>query len=280
MSKDEHAPSKERTSMQVAGASLSRTPELNSFLPPEGYRGVTQASLLGASSRKSTDISLVTAEGDKVTISAKSAVQAGFVAYDYRGRLNGNEVSLSGRSLQVSAENSFALSVEGDLSKEELADIKKLVAKIEKLGSEFFSRPLEDSLTKTLELGDLDSISSFAANLRYEQQLTIAQVAKEELNTSPTSSLAPSAGQLDSSAISKGSVKNFIEKLLSEVKDSQVDEEKVTEQLPRFLSQLFKKLAKEFAFDEPRLKLADHIHQKVEQGLKQLAEREPILAAA
>jgi hypothetical protein len=169
--------------------------------------------------------------------------------------------------------------VEGDLSKEELADIKKLVAKIEKLGADFFSQPLEDSLMKTLELGDLDSIASFAANLRYEQRLTIARVAKAETETPLTSSPAVNTGQIDSSAISEESVKNFIERLLDEVKDSQVDEEKAVEHLPQFLSKLFKKLAKEFAFDEPKLKLADHIHHKVAQGLKQLAEREPTLTA-
>ena len=266
--------------MQVAGALLSHAPELNTSLLPDGYHGVTQASLLNASSRKSTDISLVTAEGDRVTISAKSTLQADFVGYDYRGRLNGNEVSVSGRSLQVSAENSFAIAVEGDLSEEELADIEKLVAKIEKLGSDFFSQPLEDSLTQTLDLGNLDSISSFAANLRYEQQLTIARVVKEKIAVPPASSTAPNAGQIGSSEISEESVINFIKKLLDEVKDSQVDKEKAAEHLPRFLSQLFKKLAKEFTFDEPKLKLADHIHQKVTQGLEQLREREPTLAAA
>lgn len=265
--------------MQVAGALFSRTPELNSFLSPEGYHGVTQASLLGASSRKNTDISLVTAEGDKVTISARSALQAGFAAYDYRGRLQGNEASLSGRSFQISAENSFALSIEGELSKEELADIKKLVAKIEKLGSQFFSQPLENSLEKTLELGDLDSIASFTANLRYEQQLTIAQVTQAEREASSTPSTVSDASQYDASAISENSVKNFIEKLLREVKESQVDEKKAAEHLPRFLSKLFKKLAKDLDFDEPKLKLADHLHQKVAQGLEQLAEPEPTLVA-
>ncbi|MGE0682165.1 MAG: hypothetical protein AB7P69_14860 [Candidatus Binatia bacterium] len=266
--------------MQVAGASFAHTPELKSFLPPEGYPGAAQANFLSASSRKSTDISLVTAEGDKVTISAKSVLQAGFVGYDYRGRLNGNEVSLSGRSLQVSAENSFAISVEGDLSKEELADIQNLVAKIEKLGSDFFSQPLEDSLAKTLEVGDLDSIASFAANLRYEQQLTIARVTKEEIQVPSASSTAPHAGQLDFSPISEASVKNFVKKLLNEVRNSHVDGEKAAQHLPQFLSKLFKKLAQELTFDEPKLKLADHIHQEVTQGLEQLAEQEPTLAAA
>ena len=264
--------------MQAVGTSFSRTPELNSFLARDEYRGVTQTSLLSASSRKSTDISLVTAEGDKVTISAKSALQAELVSYDYRGRLNGNEASLQGRSLQISAENSFALSVEGDLSKEELADIQNLVKKIEKLGSDFFSQPLEESLAQTLELGDLDSIASFEANLRYEQRLTAAQVVKEEIEAPAVS--APTTGQFGAPAISAEDVQNFIKKLLDEVKDSQMDEENVVDQLSTFLSKLFEKLAKEFEFDEPKLKLADHIHHKVAQGLKQLDEQSPAAAAA
>jgi hypothetical protein len=281
--------------MQAVGASFPRTLELNSFFPQDGYRGVTQVGLLSASSRKSTDISLVTAEGDKVTISAQSALQAGLVSYDYRGRLNSNEASLQGRALQVSAENALAISVEGDLSKEELADIKKLVEKIEKLGADFFSRPLEDSLSRTLELSDFDSIASFEANLRYAQQLTVAQVVQEEsrtpavplpapsgisLDTTETTPSAPTAGQLGSATISTESVQEFIKKLLDEVKETKVDEEKAAEKLPQFLTKLFKKLAKEFEFDEPKLKLADHIQQKVAQGLKQSTEKTPILAAA
>lgn len=266
--------------MPVAGASCSLAPELNSFLSPDGYHGVTQAGFLSASSRKNTDISLVTAEGDKVTISTKSFLQAEFVGYDYRGRLNGSETSLSGRSLQVSAENSFAISVEGDLSKEELADIKTLIAKIEKLGADFFAQPLENSFRKTLELGNLDSIADFTADLRYEQQLTIARVAKEEIAAPLTSSTAPSAPQIDASVISAESVKDFIKKLLDEVKKAQIDQETAAEHLPQFLAKLFKKLAKDFTLDESKLKLVDHVHQNVAQGLKQLADHElPPVAA-
>jgi Na+/phosphate symporter len=94
------------------------------------------------------------------------------------------------------------------------------------------------------------------------------------------SSTVPNADQVGPLAISKDDVTDFIKKLLDEVKDSQVDEEKAAEHLPQFLAKLFKKLAKEFAFDEPKLKLVDHIHQKVAQGLRQIAEWEPTLAAA
>lgn len=261
--------------MLAVGTSSAGAPELHSFIPHNGRQSVMQAGLLSLSSRKSTDISLVTTDGDKVTISAKSALQAGFVGYDYRGQLHGNEVSLRGRALQVSAENAFALSIEGDLSEEELADINKLVAKIEKLGADFFSQPLETSLSQTLELGDVDSIASFAANLRYEQQLSVAHVAREEVEAFPTSRAV--SGRPDPQAVSTESVQNFIKKLLDAAKDSKLEAEKIAEKLPQFLSKLFKRLAKEFALDEPKLKLADYIRQQVTHGLKQLTEQMPAL---
>ena len=280
--------------MQIVSHSSLGAPELNSFFPQDGYHGLTQTSFLGANSQKSTDIALVTAEGDKITISAKSSLQAEFASYDYRGRLNGGVANLQGQSLQVSAENSFSIAVDGDLSKEELKDIQKLVAKIEKLGANFFSRPLENSLAKTLELGNLDSIASFEANLSYSKQLTVAQVAKEEITDvaastpesvdqfvdgSEASSSPIADGQTGPAVISADSVQNFIKQLLETARDSKVNEGEVAEKLPKFLAKLFKKLAKDFQFEELKLKLADHIHNKIAQGLKPATAQTPTMTA-
>jgi len=221
--------------MQAVGASFSRTPELNAFLSQTGYQGVTRANFLSASSRRSTDISLVTAEGDKVTITAKSALQAEAVSYNYRGRLNGNEANLQGKSLQASSESSLVISVEGDLDKEEVADIKKLVAKLEKLGADSFSQPLEDSLLQTLGFDDLDSLASFAAHLRYEQQFTAAQVVKAEGEAPVDSTLA--FDRFDSSPFSAESVWSFIKKLLDEMKDAQHLHPQEVRQGPRPLTE-------------------------------------------
>lgn len=273
--------------MQAIG---TYSPERNSFLPQEGYQAVTRASVLSASLQKSTDISLLTADGDKVTISANSAFQAGFASYDFRGRLNGHEATLQGRSLNISASSSFAISVEGDLSKEELDDIKKLVGNIEKLGNDFFSRPLEDSLSQALSVGDdLDSIVSFDARLSFSQQVSLAQEVKQESqapsatlpsNTASSSNVAPASTPGTASALSSKDVQSFVNTLLKEAQGSQVDPEKVADQLPKFLTKLFHKLAKEFDFDAPKQRLADHVHKKISEGLKDQAEQLPTQAAA
>jgi len=273
--------------MQAVAASSSCLPELHSFVSQEGYAGVIRTNLLSVSSRRSTDISLMTAEGDKVTISAQSAFQAGLVSYDYRGRLNSHEVSLQGGTLQVASENSLAIAVEGDLSQEERSEIKKLVAKLEKLGADFFSQPLGDSLVETLDVGDFASIAGFAARMSDEQQVTVAQQLKEEfatpgdsspaapeqiavsssLNASAAASSAfsaPEAEGADAQVIFADSVRKFVNTVLDAIKDIKLDGEKITEKASRLLAQLFKKLSKELRFDEARQKLADHIHDTLQ----------------
>jgi hypothetical protein len=273
----------EGTLMQTIGASCDHSSKLNAFLPQDGYYGATRTRLLSTTSQKSMDIALVTAEGDKVTISAKSALQAGIASYDYRGRLNGNDVSLQGRALQVSSENSFALSVEGDLSQDELDDIQTLMGNLEKLGADFFSRPLEDSLAQVLSVGDgLDSIASFDAHLHFSRQVTMAQEVREETATTNTPPSGEFASSLDKNSnlntpppLSPKDVQSFVNKLLKEAQNSQADSEKVADKLPKFLAKLFKRFAKELNFDEPKQRLAHHVCEKVAQGLQDKPEQAP-----
>lgn len=268
--------------MQAIGTSV---PERKSFLPQEGYHAVTRASVLSASSQKSTDISLLTADGDKVTISANSAFQAGFASYDFRGRLNGHEATLQGRSLNISSSSSFAIAVEGDLSEEELDDIKKLVGNIEKLGEDFFSRPLADSLSQALSVGeDLDSIVSFEARFSFSQQVSVAHEVKQEReapsatlpsNTASSRNAAPASTSDTVPALSLKDVQSFVNKLLKETHNSQVEPEKVADKLPQLLTKLFQRFAKEFDFDEPKRHLADKIHEKVSRSLRDSSEQPP-----
>jgi hypothetical protein len=136
---------------------------------------------------------------------------------------------------------------------------------------------------------DLDSSVSFDARLSFSQQVSVAQEVKEEseapsgtpasdaaapqpVTSAPTSSTAP--------ALSSKDVQSFVNKLLREAQGSQVDSEKVADKLPKCLTKLFHKLAKEFDFDGPKQRLADHVHKKTAQGLKDQAEQFPSQAAA
>ena len=130
--------------------------------------------------------------------------------------------------------------------------------------------------------------------MSYSKQLTVAQVAKEEITDvaastpesvdqfvdgSEASSSPIADGQTGPAVISADSVQNFIKQLLETARDSKVNEGEVAEKLPKFLAKLFKKLAKDFQFEELKLKLADHIHNKIARGLKPATAQTPTMTA-
>ncbi len=181
-------------------------------------------------------------------------MQIGVGSYDYRGQLNGNVGTLQENTVQATAEDSFSIAVAGNLSKDELDDIKKLVEKLEHVGADLFTHPLNDSALETLGFGnDLNSIASFDATVSATQQVTVAQEAQQE-DVSVAESAAPQAGEVatlesDAPKTTRG-LKNFVDKLLSMAKDANVDKEKFAGKLPEALARLLRRLSSASSHDE------------------------------
>jgi hypothetical protein len=92
---------------------------------------ISQSSRTTLNTRANAEISLVTADGDKVTLSASSALQTTHIIYDYLGRMEGQALAAHAEKLQLSSTSKFAVTVEGELDQGELADINKLLDAIE-----------------------------------------------------------------------------------------------------------------------------------------------------
>lgn len=77
--------------------------------------------------RTQADISLMTAEGDKVTLSVSSLLQAAYASYDARGRLAGQQLGFQADAWQLATSHQTAIGVEGALNDAERADINHLL---------------------------------------------------------------------------------------------------------------------------------------------------------
>ncbi|HET98619.1 MAG TPA: hypothetical protein ENN98_08060 [Desulfurivibrio alkaliphilus] len=121
---------------------------------------------------RQSSISLTTAEGDRVSISAdwSSATGVGISQARYGGAL------LNSYSLNSLETNSYSLGVEGDLNAEELRDIERLVDQLTKIAYDFFNGDMERALEGGLNLGELGSIRELSATFLQasysSQQLT------------------------------------------------------------------------------------------------------------
>ncbi len=111
---------------------------------------------------QSTSFSLTTAEGDQVTLSGLSQ------NYQYTqaiGWFNPASSGVNYASSSTSAE-AMGISVQGDLSEQELADITRLVTELTSIASAFFSGDQEGAMNRAMDFGQISmgSVSSLAAS--------------------------------------------------------------------------------------------------------------------
>jgi len=221
-----------------------------------GSPQISESSRARLNARTHAEISLITADGDKVTLSASSALLATHTTYDYLGRIEGQALAAHAEKLQISSTSKFAVTVEGELDQEELADINKLLDAIETTVAGVFAGKPDKLLKSLAELGDLDSIASFEAALSYSREASAERATRiasaseaaddDATETAPTNRLSGPRG-----------TRPFLNKLAQLARH--LEEEKSLDKLPKRLTQLFKKLAHNLALDEHEQRLTDRL---------------------
>src|SRR5678815_57247 len=82
------------------------------------------AAQVNVSQSQTAEITLVTAEGDTVTLSSSKSADLSFSTYNARGQVGASSAALSGMSSAIHLTSAFSFSVDGDLNKSELKDIR------------------------------------------------------------------------------------------------------------------------------------------------------------
>ncbi|WP_323814676.1 DUF5610 domain-containing protein [Cellvibrio sp. NN19] len=126
---------------------------------------------------------LTTKEGDRVTIKATSSEGLAVEA----GRAGRGNNSVSAMNASYSSSQSFSLSIEGELSEDELSAINDLLGRVNDLAGQFFAGNLDAAFDQAMNLGyDAEQISNFSLNLAQAeiQQVTQAYQAFEPSSAS------------------------------------------------------------------------------------------------
>lgn len=111
-------------------------------------------SQLAATQSRSFAFELVTQEGDKIQILLDS-MQTGEMTRD------GNS-----RSVSYANQNSFSLSIDGDLNADELKAINELLGKVNQLSQDFYNGDLTSAFDKAMTMGfDVAQIQQFSLKL-------------------------------------------------------------------------------------------------------------------
>ena len=231
-----------------------------------------QSTHLTTSRQQSADVTIVTAEGDKVVFSSSSQFQATYVTYDSFARTKGEFALFQGESFDLNTNRELIISVDGDLNKQELKDIKKALRTIGKIMRDFLSGDIGHAVAKALKIGKLESILSFEASLQFEQSISLEQQLVTEATSSPPEIAEDITSKGKMTALEH--INNLTDKMTEVVKDSGVKPTKLVRPINKLFSHLFKGLFRDNPPDSPKLAIAKLIKSNLLDRIEHLSETE------
>lgn len=145
----------------------------------------TKVSAISAAADLTGRLSVTTAEGDKITLTAD--FEARYQALNYQGQIqtDGGTAQVSAKSIEASLSKQYGVTVEGDLNEQELNDLEKLFRKVSGIFNKYFRGQDDEALAKTAKLADkfggLSSLSSLDLSVSVERSVTVvaAQIASD-----------------------------------------------------------------------------------------------------
>jgi len=176
-----------------------------------------------AETHTSADITLVTAEGDKVTLSTDAVTQAAYTRYDARGRLRGHGIERHAETFQLASANDISLQIEGDLNSAERADIQQAFGTIEQFAADFFDGKEGEAPNQIFNLGNLNTLRSIDATLELSQSLTVSQQTETRAVTAAPLVLAPNAAALEAQPSAAQNPKSLLDIILHAIETARVD---------------------------------------------------------
>ncbi len=161
----------------------------------------TKVSAISTATDLTGRLSVTTAEGDTITLTAD--FEARFQALNYRGQIqtDAGTAQVSAKRIEASLSKQYGVTVEGDLNEQELNDLEKLFRKVSGIFNKYFRGQDDEALAKTAKLADkfggLSSLSGLDLSVSVERSVTVvaAQIASDVTGQPavPANSATPSA---------------------------------------------------------------------------------------
>jgi len=139
-------------------------------------------SCLNVCEDQSADINIVTAEGDKVTLSSDHHSEATLLTYEHLAYNNSGYNAEEGQLVDFNEERNVSVSVEGDLNDKELADIQALLSDLGRMLKACLTGQGEGSVEEdSADLSRYGSLSAFEADFEYHASLQAMNLEAHQL---------------------------------------------------------------------------------------------------
>jgi hypothetical protein len=144
---------------------------------------VSQFQMAAVSDSQWLDLSLMTKEGDKVTLSIDAKASALYAAFGEAQASDDGEVNARwGEFSAGQYEREVTLTVEGDLNRAERREIRKVLKTINKMMKNFMRDKLGPMMAKAGKLQGLHTIDTLQVSMAYERQVVVAQESQAAIS--------------------------------------------------------------------------------------------------
>ena len=214
-----------------------------------------------------SQFSFLTAEGDRVSISAGSESRFSFDSYNAQGLKEGQLVDIRHQQSNTSLRSNFSLLVEGDLNEQELADIQAFLNTSQNLFQELSSGNVDKATETALSLKDLDSLASAGLFFRQETTVSVAARSTEFVAQGHETSQPP---QGRGTTVGQGSsIENFLERIRNAQEQFQINPDALASRVPTLLSTLVDSLDKPNSKEDTPESLFEKIRKEFLKSLLQ-----------
>ena len=219
---------------------------------------INSASIVG---EQSADITIMTEEDDKVTLSSDSQYEASLTTYNSKAITNTTYTESKGRLFSFGASRQLNLAVEGDLNDQEKKEIKKVLKAIFKMMKGLFFGKTDQITDNTRNISNLDTISKLEAEFEFKKSVTLVSqsTAKSETYLPVHKNPNNSEIELTESEDGREPVSRVTDRMVQFVKDSDIKPEKLLKYVDRMFSKLSRALLREGPVGRKRMGLAHTI---------------------
>jgi hypothetical protein len=216
----------------------------------------------------SADITIITDDGDTVTISAQNSIEASYSSYSGLLRSGAASVKAAGYDYSSELSSSLSLSVTGELDSEEYKDILSAVKTIESLMEKPFTGSIDDLAKLAKEFGGLDTLSSLDANIKVEESMSYEKTQAVVTETDESKG----EGKKGRSELAK--LDHALDTILKSAKKSGVEYGKLRNIMDNYLSGLLDMFSNKSGKNDEARKVGEHAKDEIMNRLDEKAETE------
>lgn len=243
-----------------------------------------QLTRVSESHQENKDITILTEDGDRVTITSNQQSQASYSSFSAI-RHQSSYVEFGNMAVDQNRyamfqderfeyENSrrFSISIDGDLNEHELKDIRKAIKAIDKIMKNIlYGGDIAQGVEKALQLVKLDSISGIVANYRYENAISTEKMEVKEVSSYNRD------GQIERLLPGFNREIDYIENLINEminiIKESAVKPSKIIKPLRILFSEILRNLSVDKNQEQPKIDLVKLIGAELIEKIDQMNEQ-------